>query len=134
MAKGYEQNQERRQALAFLGKGLARRARSKCELTHASGVPLVPYEIPPIPADPDLDLCLLISESARQQLEKTRGFRPDEWRHLADLVWSDLPAVQVMTLRILRFLADDHAWAQQILEDFDPDPEISDWADKEPLS
>ena len=134
MAKGYEQNQERRQALAFLGKGLARRARSKCELTHASGVPLATYEIPPVPADPEIDRCLLISESAREQLDKPRNFRPDEWRHLNDLVWSDLPAVQVMALRILRFLAGDHAWARQILDDFYPDPEVAAWADQAPLS
>ena len=133
MAKGYEQNQERRQALAFLGKGLARRARSKCELTHASGVPLVTYEIPPAPADPDLERCLLVSEAAFGQLTSPRRFRPDEWRHLVELIWSDLPAVQVMALRILRFLAGEHAWARQILEDFDPDPEISAWADKAPL-
>lgn len=134
MAKGYEQNQERQQALAFLGKGLARRARSKCELTLASGVPLVTYEIPPAPADPELDGCLLISESAYAQLQKPQTLRPDEWRHLVELIWSDLPAVQVMALRILRYLAEDHAWAGQILEDFDPDPEVDAWADKEPLS
>lgn len=134
MAKGYEQNQERQQALAFLGKGLARRARSKCELTHASGVPLVIYEVPPVPAEPDLERCLFISESSRDQLVKPGKFRAEEWRHLNELVWSDLPVVQVMALRILRFLAKDHPWARQILEEFYPEPEIDAWADAAPLA
>ena len=133
MAKGYEQNQERQQALAFLGKGLARRARSKCELTLASGVPLVIYEVPPVPAEPDLERCLFVSESARDQLVKPTKFRPEEWRHLNELVWSDLPVVQVMALRILRFLAGNHPWARQILEDLYPEPEIDAWADAVPL-
>ena len=134
MAKGYEQNQERQQALAFLGKGLARRARSKCELTLASGVPLVIYEVAPVPAEPDIERCLFISESARDQLVKPAGFRPEQWRHLNELVWSDLPVVQVMALRILRFLDGNHPWARQILEDFYPDPDIDAWADAVPLA
>ena len=40
MAKGYEIHQARAAALQALGKDLARRAKSKCELTGAAGVPL----------------------------------------------------------------------------------------------
>ena len=40
MAKGLLKHQERKSALSLLGKDLARRARSKCELCEASGVPL----------------------------------------------------------------------------------------------
>ncbi len=134
MAKGYEQNQEHKCALHALGKNLARRARSKCELSHARGVPLVTYEIPPVPQEPDIDRCLVVSRPVFEQLTKPSKFRPDEWRHLNDLVWSDLPGAQVMALRVLRFLAPNQPWAQQILEDVYPEPKIDEWADAAPLS
>jgi protein PhnA len=40
MAKGHETHQSRVAALQALGKDLARRAKSKCELTGVGGVPL----------------------------------------------------------------------------------------------
>jgi protein PhnA len=100
MAKGYDANQERKQALSLFGRDLARRAKSKCELSGASGVPLVIYEIPPVPSEPDYDRCLMVSEAVRAQLEKPTTIRPAEWRHLSELIWSDLPPVQTMVLRI----------------------------------
>ena len=133
MAKGFEQNQEHKWALGALGKNLARRARSRCELSHASGVPLTTYEVPPEPSDPDIEHCLLVSHEVLEQLVKPARFRPEEWRHLNDLVWSDLPVVQVMALRILRFLAPNQAWARQILEEVYPEPAIDEWADSAPL-
>ena len=47
MAKGYDGNQARIEALSLLGKDLARRAKSKCELSGESGVPLKTYEVEP---------------------------------------------------------------------------------------
>jgi protein PhnA len=88
MAKGYDTNQERKQALSLLGKDLARRAKSKCELTQASGVPLVTYELPPVPNDPEFERCLLVSEDVLAQLNKPSKLRADEWRHLSELIWS----------------------------------------------
>ena len=129
MAKGYETNQERKWALQALGKDLARRAKSRCELTHAAGVPLSIYEIPPAPDDPDLEHCLLLSQPVLDQVERPSTLRPEEWRHLKDLVWSDNPAVQVMCLRILRRLASGHPWAQRLLEECQVDPETEAWAD-----
>ena len=116
MAKGYDVNQERRQALSLFGKDLARRAKSKCELTQASGVPLVTYEIPPVPNDPYFERCLLVSEDVLAQLEQPRSLRPGEWRHLNEVIWSDIPAVQAMALRILRHLAPAEPWAQNLIE------------------
>ena len=52
MAKGYELHQARMMALQAISKDLARRAKSKCELTGAAGVPLRPYEVPPVGEDP----------------------------------------------------------------------------------
>ena len=129
MAKGFEANQERKWALQALGKDLTRRAKSRCELTHAAGVPLTIYEIPPAPPEPDLEHCLLLSASAVEQLEHPATLRQEEWRHLSDLIWTDNPAVQVMCVRILRHLASTQPWAQRLLEEAFLEPEVEHWAD-----
>ena len=133
MAKGYDVNQERRQALSLFGKDLARRAKSKCELTQASGVPLLTYEIPPVPNDPDFERCLLISENVLAQLEQPRSLRPGEWRHLNEVIWSDIPAVQAMALRILRHLAPAEPWAQNLIEESYLHPGVELLANEAPL-
>lgn len=124
MAKGYDTNQERRQALSLFGKDLARRAKSKCELTQESGVSLVTYEVPPVPKEPEFDRCLLVSEAVLAQLEKPSTIRPDEWRHLSEVIWSDLPPVQIMAHRLLRHLAKEEPWAQGLLDEAYFDPEV----------
>jgi protein PhnA len=133
MTKGYDVNQERRQALSLFGKDLARRAKSKCELTQASGVPLLTYEIPPVPNDPDFERCLLISENVLAQLEQPRSLRPGEWRHLNEVIWSDIPAVQAMALRILRHLAPAEPWAQNLIEESYLHPGVEALANEAPL-
>ncbi len=133
MAKGYDVNQERRQALSLFGKDLARRAKSKCELTQASGVPLLTYEIPPVPNDPEFERCLLISENVLAQLEQPRSLRPGEWRHLNEVIWSDIPAVQAMALRILRHLAPAEPWAQNLIEESYLHPGVEVLANEAPL-
>jgi len=133
MAKGYDVNQERRQALSLFGKDLARRAKSKCELTQASGIPLLTYEIPPVPNDPDFERCLLISENVLAQLEQPRSLRPGEWRHLNEVIWSDIPAVQAMALRILRHLAPAEPWAQNLIEESYLHPGVEALANEAPL-
>ena len=133
MAKGYDVNQERKASLSLFGKDLARRAKSKCELSLASGVPLVTYELPPVPKDPEFERCILISESVRDQLEKPSTLRPEEWRHLTELIWSDIPPVQAMTLRILRHLAPDQPWAQNLIDEAYLDPEVAELADEAAL-
>lgn len=133
MAKGYDANQERKQSLSRFGKDLARRAKSRCELTQASGVPLVIYEIPPVPKEPDFDRCLLVSEEVSSQLAKPSLLRPDEWRHLSELIWSDVPPVQAMAHRILRHLAHDQTWARDLLEEAYLDPEVVELSEQEDL-
>ena len=128
MARGYDSDRERKHSLSLLGKDLARRAKSRCELTRVSGVPLVTYEIPPIPREPDFDRCLLISEHVLAQLEKPRALVGGEWHHLKEVIWSDVPAVQTMALRILRHLARSNPWAQNLIDETYLDPEVTERA------
>jgi protein PhnA len=117
MAKGYDAHQQRQRALSAFGKELARRCKSKCELTGVSGVPLHIYEIPPVPLEPELSRCLMISENAIDQINRPERIAPEQWHHLGELVWSDIAAVQIMAWRILQHIAKSEQWAQDILDD-----------------
>jgi protein PhnA len=128
MAKGYELHQARMMALQGMGKDLARRAKSRCEITGASGVPLWPYEVPPVRAEPDIDRTILISPSCREMLEHPDRLRGREWQCLAETVWSNMPAVQVTAWRMLRELAKREDWAREALDGVFLDPAIEDWA------
>jgi protein PhnA len=128
MAKGYELHQARMMALQGMGKDLARRAKSRCEITGASGVPLWPYEVPPVGAEPDIDRTILISPSCREMLEHPERLHGREWQCLVESVWSDMPAVQVTAWRMLRELAKREDWAREALEEVFLDPGIEEWA------
>ncbi len=128
MAKGHELHQARMMALQAIGKDLARRAKSKCELTGAAGVPLRPYEVPPVGEHPDIDRTLLISEECHEMLEHPQRLAGRGWQCLAEVVWSELPAVQVVAWRMLRELAKREDWAREVLDEVFLDPEVEEWA------
>lgn len=134
MAKGYNENQERLQALSLFGKDLARRSKSTCELSGQSGVSLKIYEILPVPTQPDYDRCLFLSEDTISQLEQPKRMRTDEWRILGELIWSELLPVQVMAHRMLTHIAKTQPWAQEILEEAFLDDDTLEWSSKSPLS
>ncbi len=128
MAKGYELHQARMMALQGMGKDLARRAKSKCEITGKSGVSLWPYEVPPVGAEPDIDRTLLISEECHEMLDHPDRLAGREWQFLAEAVWSEMPAVQVVSWRMLNELAKREDWAREVLEEVFLDPEVEAWA------
>ncbi|MFT5139849.1 MAG: protein PhnA [Lysobacterales bacterium] len=125
MVRRFEKNQERLQALNLLGKDLARRARSKCELCEAAGVKFSCREIEPVPIEPDLEHCLLLCEQCKQHMDR-KGV-PDEkyWRCLETAAWKELPVVQVAAVRILR--AIDVTWSEQLLDQLYLWPDTEVW-------
>ncbi|MGC4017342.1 MAG: hypothetical protein QM755_22930 [Luteolibacter sp.] len=133
MAKGHEIHQARVAALQALGKDLARRAKSKCELTGASGVPLRAYEVPPVEAEPSLEHTLLVSEPCFEALDRPKSLSGQEWRCLAETVWSELPAAQVVAWRMLKALAAREDWAREVLDEVFLDPDVQEWAESELL-
>jgi protein PhnA len=129
MVKRFDKNQERLQALSWLGKDLARRARSKCELCEVSGVKFKTVEIAPVPAEPDLDHCLLLCEQCFEQIN--RKGPPDEkyWRCLETAAWKELPVVQVTAVRLLK--AIDAPWTELLMEQLYVWPEAEAWLEKD---
>ena len=128
MGNGYETHQARVKALQALGKDLARRAKSKCELTGASGVPLQAYEVPPVSDDPELERTLLISAACHEMLDFPKRLKGREWQCLAEVIWSEMPAVQVVAWRMLNELAKREDWAREVVEEVFLDENVEAWA------
>lgn len=131
MARGKEQHDERVAQLQRFGKDLARRARSRCELCERGGLPLSIVEVPPQPGVPDFDHCVMLCEACARAVASPKQFEAGQhWRCLAQTVWSETPAVQVLALRLLRRQALTEAWARETLEIFYVDDDIEDWVTK----
>jgi len=131
MARGMEKHQERMAILSSFGKDLARRAKSKCEVCEAAGVKLVTYEVEPVPSEPDFERCIMVCETCHEQISEPRKFKAGEhWRCLAATVWTEVPAVQVVIVRLLKRQTATQAWARETIDGLFLDPEIEEWVTK----
>jgi protein PhnA len=128
MAKGFDKNLERKTELSSFGKNLVRRSGSSCELCGSSGTSLGIYEISPVPKEPDYDRCLFICDECREQLDNTAKINADHWRCLNNAVWSETAVIQALSIRMLRIIAQKHNWAEELLDQVYPDPEVEDMA------
>ncbi len=126
MAKGKDKHQHRLDELNLLGKDLARRSHSQCELCGASGVKLLVHEVEPVPAMPDLEHALFACEVCKEQLDNPKRVDADHWRCLSSSVWSEVPAVQVQAVQMLVSLKD-HDWAADLMDQLYLTPEIIQW-------
>lgn len=112
---GYEKNRARAEALNDLGRQLARRARSRCELCEQSAS-LTPYEVPPVPNEPDLDQTLLLCKTC-QDMAQGGPLDDKHLRCLEHTIWSDFPPVKVLSYWLLQRLhAQGTPWAQDLLD------------------
>ena len=130
MSKGFQGKFHRQNLLSRFAKELVRRSRSKCELCDKGGVQLDAYELPPLDEEPHADGCLFICETCRKQIEVPKKMIPSHWRCLNNALWSEIPAVQVMSVRILRRLElKDQQWAKELLEHAYLEPDLQAWVD-----
>lgn len=134
MAKGFDKHQAHLNQLSLLGKDLTRRSRASCELCTQSNVPLTIFEVPPEPKEPQLESVLHLCEACTSQLNMPKKLEATHWRILSETVWSEVPATQVMAVRILRHLAEENSWAQEILENVYLEDDLQAWADNQGLS
>lgn len=134
MARGYDKHQERLSALNALGRALARRSGSRCELCGTSGETLTFHEVDPVPDDPDLDHTLFLCSTCRAGLLDQGRVDPNHWHCLREAIWSETRAAQVVAVRKLRRIASDPlaTWAEEALESLYLDPEVEAWIDQVP--
>lgn len=130
MARGLDNHRERMERLASFGRELARRSGSKCELCRTGGVPLSIWEVPPAPVEPDIHDCIFLCEACRDLIERNPLKNIEHWRCLNEAVWSDVTAVKVTAVRILRLMAPGQSWAADLLEQVYLDEDEEEWAGK----
>lgn len=90
---------------------LMARSGGKCELSGKEGEVVV-YSVAP---DSYSDNEIVIAKELAAQLEGTVGFSAEDWRFLPDVMWSEIPAVQVLAWRVLNRLKGE-SWAADALD------------------
>ncbi len=117
--------------LSILGKDLTRRSHAHCELCDRKGERLSAYEVPPIPNEIDINDTLFICETCLDQILHPKKLDADHWHFLHKTVWHTMPALQVVSVRVLKKLAESTPWASELLDELYLDPDISAWVDHE---
>ncbi len=113
MAKGKQKHQDYLDALSLLGKDLARRAKSKCELSGAPGS-LKTYDLEDSSIEPSLDHVILVSHEVFEHLEGRHLEDRNALRYLEEAVWNPNPAIRRAACSILERI--DEPWAQTAIE------------------
>lgn len=75
---------------------------------------------------------LIIEKDLADQLMGHVTFSADDWRFLPDVMWSEIPAVQVLAWRVLDHLKNE-SWAADALDILYLDDEHLTWAKAAPL-
>lgn len=106
---------------------LTERANNQCELCGSTD-DLSVYEVPP--AEANSDKCVLVCSTCSNQLENGESIDVNHWRCLNDSMWSQVPAVQAVSWRMLKKLASmGETWAQDQLDMMYMDDETRAWAE-----
>ncbi len=108
-----------------LEETLMARSGNACELCKAADN-LSVYEVPPH-TDQQADESILVCEKCKLQLTKKEELDSAHWACLNDSMWSEVPAVQVVTWRMLNRLRDQ-SWAADAIEMMYLDEAAMAWA------
>lgn len=106
-------------------RALLTRSNSRCELC-GSKQNLAIYNVPPY-SDDDPEHCILACETCRTQIDDPEQMDPDHWRCLNESMWSDVPAVQVVSWRMLNRLTEE-VWPLELLDILYLDEDTLKWA------
>jgi protein PhnA len=87
---------------------------------------LTAFEVPPVSDPVTADQCLFLCDTCREQIENPKRMEADHWRCLNHAVWSEIPAVQVISARMLKRLSQNH-WAEELLEQAYFSLEVDAW-------
>ncbi|MEL7529828.1 MAG: PhnA domain-containing protein [Bacteroidota bacterium] len=110
---------------AHLQQDLSARSEAKCELCATTGnldIYLVPEAVEATP-----DNSIWTCHTCREQIADPDTMDPHHWRCLNDSMWSAVPAVQVVSWRMLHRLKAE-GWSQDLLDMMYLDEETLAWA------
>lgn len=91
---------------------LKSRSENHCELCNATEG-LKVYEVPPITGN--MEDAVLVCPKCMAQIEKKEELDSPHWQCLSTSMWSEVPAVQVVSWRMLNRLRNE-SWAAEQLE------------------
>lgn len=104
---------------------LLKRSGGKCELCRSGGTPSL-YEVPPASGKTE-ENCIMICNKCLAQIEKKEEADSSHWGCLAETMWSEIPAVQVVSWRMLNRFRNE-SWAMEKLDMMYLDNEKLAWA------
>jgi len=104
---------------------LLKRGNSKCELC-GSDDNLAAYDVPPITLK-SLDKSVLVCANCLEHIENPEKMDPKHLRCLNDSMWSQIPAVQVMSWRLLNRMKGQ-GWPDELLEMLYIEDDVKKWA------
>lgn len=103
---------------------LKARSGNSCELCGAAEG-LKVYEVPPVTGN--MDDAILVCPKCLVQIEKKEELDSAHWQCLGTSMWSEFPAVQVMSWRLLNRLRNE-SWAAEQLDMLYLDEDKLAWA------
>lgn len=104
---------------------LKTRSNNQCELCGSTDN-LIVYDVPPNPQQRIGD-SILVCEKCDNQLNKKESLDSTHWNCLLESMWSEIPAVQVVSWRMLSRLSNE-SWAVDALDMLYFDDETLAWA------
>lgn len=104
---------------------LRARSNNQCELCKSTNS-LTVYPVPPSP-DQQESNALYVCDKCNAQLEKKEELDPAHWSCLNESMWSEVPAVQVVSWRMLNRLKNE-TWAMEALDMLFLDDDMLTWA------
>jgi len=96
-----------------------------CEMCKSTDS-LKSYDLPNSPSDIN-ETNVLLCETCLSQIENPDTLDANHWRCLNDCMWSEFPAVQVLSWRMLNRLKSE-GWTQDLLDMMYLDEETLNWA------
>lgn len=108
----------------MVAASIAQRSNGQCELCTAASAEQI-FTVGPESAgeDRNIHICL----SCRNQIEGKETADPGHWQCLGSAMWSETPAVQVMSWRMLQRFKDE-SWASDLLDMLYLDESLLAWA------
>ncbi|HOY41278.1 MAG TPA: PhnA domain-containing protein [Chitinophagales bacterium] len=101
------------------------RSKNQCELCSSTSN-LSVYDVPPN-AQQRIEDSLLVCSTCLAQLEKKEPLNSAHWNCLLESMWSEVPAVQVVSWRMLNRLRGE-SWAVDAIDMLYFDEEMMAWA------
>ena len=108
---------------------LESRSNHVCELCSSTDDHLVAYTVPP-KKDDSIDHQVVLCKKCFSQISEGNYTDINHWRCLTGSIWSEVPAVQALSYKLLNKLSAED-WATETLETVFPEEAVIAWANAE---